>query len=126
VDADTRFPSTAAASCRNETGGTDKERADRACGGSSAWLPRLHAAHEQHAPSLRTGLQMHGRTNMVQANKGFQDKMFQLYTGASLKQVPERHSTQLHVVDSVAGLPSIVCVRACVCSSVCVLSVCIM
>ena len=27
---------------------------------------------------------------MVEANKGFQDKMFQLYTGASLKQVCAR------------------------------------
>ena len=31
--------------------------------------------------------QMHGRTNMVQANPGFQDHMFAMYTGASLKQM---------------------------------------
>ena len=30
---------------------------------------------------------MHGRTNMVEANPGFQDHMFAMYTGASLKQM---------------------------------------
>jgi hypothetical protein len=60
---------------------------------------------------------------MVQANKGFQDKMFQLYTGASLKQVPARHSTQLHVADSLTHLPSIVCVHARVFLCVCIMCV---
>ena len=50
---------------------------------------------------------MHGDTTMVAANKGFQDKMFRLYTGASLKQV----ITQACAVCIYADLPK----RECFC-----------
>ena len=57
---------------------------------------------------------------MVEANKGFQDKMFQLYTGASLKQVPASAPVPAFVDSHVANAKSSICWRvgsAIVCDS---------
>ena len=55
---------------------------------------------------------------MVEANKGFQDKMFQLYTGASLKQVPASAPVPAFGAHAAAPLPGSVSVIRC---AVCVL-----
>ena len=61
----------------------------RVRGGTAGSVLQLRGFRRQttHANTCAHTHQMHGRTNMVEANPGFQDHMFAMYTGASLKQM---------------------------------------